>query len=109
MATGSSLSLTSAPVYRSRFAAPVFGKAPKEGCGPFRRGSVHREEQDAARARRQRAADRQASVTVRRVKIGADDTDLQMVRGEAGISLAAQLSRTAWSLTRRPLPQYDRA
>ena len=37
-----------------------------------------------------------------------DDADPVPVRGEAALSLVTQLTRTAWQLSGRPFPEYER-
>ena len=59
-------------------------------------------------ARRQRAAARRLIVTLRRSALG-DDADSLPIRGAAAISLVAQLTRVAWSLSGRPFPRYARS
>lgn len=63
---------------------------------------------DSDEARRQRAAERSARVTIRRVGFDERDAEEPRVAGAAGIELAAQLTRAAWALSGRPFPRYTR-
>lgn len=54
-------------------------------------------------ARAARARDRTARMVIRKGTVG-DDVDLAPVREAAGVALAVELSRVAWSLSGRPLP-----
>ena len=60
-------------------------------------------------ARRQRARERRERITLVRVGHGQIDPDEAPIRGEAGIELAARLTRIAWELSGLPLPTYSRA
>ncbi len=58
--------------------------------------------------RRARAADRRKHMKIRFTTLG-DESDPWPVRGPEAISLAAMLSRQAWSFTGRPFPKYSRS
>jgi hypothetical protein len=54
-------------------------------------------------ARLERAAARRGRITLRRTTLGAAD-DEPRVHGAEAIALLADLSRAAWSMSGRPLP-----
>lgn len=64
--------------------------------------------EDPTDARRQRAKERRERITI--VRVGRDqlDPDEPRIHGEAGIELAARLTRMAWELSGLPLPTYSR-
>ena len=59
--------------------------------------------------RKLRAEERRARIVISRHRLGDPETDLFPIRGAEAISLAARLTREAWSLSGQPFPDYDRA
>jgi 16S rRNA U1498 N3-methylase RsmE len=58
-------------------------------------------------ARLQRARARRRHMVIRRVRVG-DRFDVVPITGADAIALAARLSRQAWTLAERELPDCDR-
>lgn len=56
-----------------------------------------------------RAAERRGRAVIRRVSLEDDTPDPDVVQGADAISLVTQLTRTSWSLSGRPWPEYTRS
>jgi len=65
-------------------------------------------EHDAEEARRLRARERGARMTIRLARLDERESDDERVCGAAGIELAARLTRAAWALSGQPFPTYTR-